>query len=71
MGNLLNGLGGLFMAGKETEVEVPKGPSAMDVAMQAAIKERARKGAIDDPTDEPRVTITPSKNRDLFGRRGA
>ena len=71
MGNLLNSLGGLFMAGEETEVEVPEGPSAMDVAMQAAIKERARKGATDDPTDQPRVTITPSKNRDVFGRRGA
>lgn len=71
MGSLFNRLGELLTAKDEPEVETPDGPSAIDAALQEAIKKRARKGAPDDATDQPRVTITPEKNRAVFGRRGA
>ena len=72
MGSLLNGLGGLFKAtAKEPDEDVPQARSAMDMAMQSAIENRAAAGAGDDATHQPRVTITSDKSRSVFGRRGA
>ena len=72
MGRFFNRLGKLLKADADEElpVETSEGPSAMDAAMQEAIKKRGRSGA-GDAADQPRVTITPEKNRPVFGRRGA
>jgi len=71
MGSLLNRLGEFLKADKETPSDVPEGPSAMDVALQEAIRKRAVNGTVDDPADQPCVTITSEKGRNVFGRRGA
>ena len=71
MGSLFNRLGELLTSKDEPEIEASDGPSAIDAALQEAIKKRARNGGPDDAANQPRVTIAPDKNRAVFGRRGA
>lgn len=72
MGSLFNDLGGLFKAAaKEPDEDMPQARSAMDIAMQSAIENRAAAGAGDDPANQPRVTIMRGRNNNTFGRRGA
>lgn len=66
MGGLFNGIGGLLKPAEEPEVKEAEGPSAMDLAMQAAIEKHAA-----GKENEPRVTVARRASGGTFGRRGA
>jgi hypothetical protein len=75
MNGLLQGLNDLLKPASEMVPEAGDGQSAMDAAMEAAIKQHAAKEPIDDgegSENEPPMTIARAGGANVvFGKRGA
>lgn len=75
MGGILDGLGDILKPAEDPAIEADEGPSAMDLAMEEAIKKHAAENAAaagEETSVEPPVTVVRSKSDSgVFGKRVA